>query len=63
MKKICNGIYTYKVINIIKDHKGYHGTIITEKHTLPINIDAPTQQGFKNVLNIVIRDYGFIKGI
>ena len=62
MKKINEDLYIYKGINIIKDYKGYHGSILTEKYALPIRIDSPTQSGFINVLNRAIKDYGFIKG-
>ena len=62
MKKINEELYIYKGINITKDHRGYHCSILTEKCTLPITINAPTQQGFKSVLNRTIKEYGFIKG-
>ena len=61
MKKIQEDLYTYKGINITKDHRGYHCSILTEKCKLPIRIDSPTQQGLKNILNRTIREYGIIK--
>lgn len=61
MKKINEELYIYKGINITKDHRGYHCSILTEKCKLPIRIDSPTQQGLKNILNRTIREYGIIK--
>ena len=61
MKKIDDGLYTYKGLEITRNDTGYHCSIMTKTHSLPIRVDAPTQNGMKNCIDNVIRQYGIIK--
>ena len=61
MKKIDDDLYIYKDIKITRDHSGYHCSILTKTHPLPIRVDAPTQKGLINCINRVIEEYGYYK--
>ena len=63
MKKIAEGVYTYKGVRVERycGNGAYFANVYVNDYELPITVSGITQSAFKKVFNEVIKEYGGLK--